>query len=271
MIVDSGDPVLPWGERLRRWRADDRCWSQQELVDRMVRLAFEAKEDRGTRLDVRLVGKWECGHVRRPQAVYRRLLARLGAPVPVETDPRPGQVRSPPERSRSGRIDPAAVAALAAQVEGTAGRYEAEMSASLLVEAAQQHAALRQLLGGSGSERVLRQLHQAIAVSAELLGQLVWDASGRRDGVAATGYCNVAIDHAMHCGDHVTAANGELRKAYVSLYGSGDQRNPREGLDRAQAAARQAAAAAMLCTVWHSCTSARRWRCSASTACASRR
>ncbi|MGH3565892.1 MAG: hypothetical protein ACRDRH_07630 [Pseudonocardia sp.] len=79
----AGDSVLPWGEQLRRWREDVKLWSQQELVDQLVRLAFETKEDRGTRLDVRLIGKWETGAVRRPQSVYRRLLAGLGAPIPA--------------------------------------------------------------------------------------------------------------------------------------------------------------------------------------------
>jgi hypothetical protein len=51
-------------------------------VDHIVQLAFQTKEDRGTRLDTRLVGKWESGDVRSPQGVYRRLLKQLDAPVP---------------------------------------------------------------------------------------------------------------------------------------------------------------------------------------------
>lgn len=78
MNGDGDEAVLPWGERLRRWRSETRCWSQQELVDRIVQLAYATREDRGTRLDVRLVGKWESGQVRRPQAVYRRLPVRRG-------------------------------------------------------------------------------------------------------------------------------------------------------------------------------------------------
>lgn len=74
----------PWGDRLRQWRVEVRCWSQQELVDQIVRLAFEGKEDRGTRLEVRLLAKWESGEVRKPHPTYRRLLTRLGAPSPDE-------------------------------------------------------------------------------------------------------------------------------------------------------------------------------------------
>lgn len=88
-----------WGERLRRWRDDTMQWSQQDLVDNVVRLAYESKEDRGTLLDTRLVNRWESGAVSRPQPIYRRLLAQLGAPAPnpprAKADPRmPGACHS---------------------------------------------------------------------------------------------------------------------------------------------------------------------------------
>jgi len=85
-VIGVAYPVLdgcePWGARLRRWRDETKQWSQQDLVDQVVRLAFETKEERGTRLDTRLVGRWETGAVSRPQPVYRRLLGKLGAPLP---------------------------------------------------------------------------------------------------------------------------------------------------------------------------------------------
>ena len=72
----------PWGHRLRRWRSDTMNWSQEEFVAQVVRLAYAGNEERGTSLDVRLVGRWESGQVKRPQGVYRRLLCQLGAPAP---------------------------------------------------------------------------------------------------------------------------------------------------------------------------------------------
>jgi hypothetical protein len=75
-------PDEPWGMRLWRWRTEIVCWSQQDLVDRIVNDAYKNEEGRGTRLDTRLVSKWENGVVRRPQAVYQRILRRLGAPLP---------------------------------------------------------------------------------------------------------------------------------------------------------------------------------------------
>ena len=84
---DPTEDEEPRGVRLRRWRDETKSWSQQDFVDQVVRLAFQTKEDRGTRLEVRLVGRWENGSVARPQAVYRRLLAQLGAPLPEPARP----------------------------------------------------------------------------------------------------------------------------------------------------------------------------------------
>lgn len=84
-VPEIVDPVLPWGERLRIWRVEVKAWSQQELADHIVHVAFQTKEDRGTRFDVRLVGRWESGAVQRPQGIYRRLLTQLGAPLPSAT------------------------------------------------------------------------------------------------------------------------------------------------------------------------------------------
>lgn len=72
-----------WGDELRRWRSQKMAWSQQDLVDNIVQLAYRRNESRGTKLEVRLVSKWENGSVRSPQGIYRRLLAELGAPLPT--------------------------------------------------------------------------------------------------------------------------------------------------------------------------------------------
>jgi tetratricopeptide (TPR) repeat protein len=233
---DGDDPVLRWGERLRRWRSEDRCWSQQELVDQIVRLAFATREDRGTRLDARLVGRWESGQVRRPQAVYRRLLAQLDAPLPADPA-RPVETSTGiHESSRTGRIDPTVIESVAGRVGQVAARYETEPSATLLAEAAQHHAALMACLDRTGSGHAREQLHRAISSSAALLGQLVWDASGRRDGAAAAAYCKVAAENAAAGGDRAAVANAELRTAYIWLYGPAEERDPRAGLARAMAA-----------------------------------
>jgi hypothetical protein len=86
------DTEPPWGARLREWRENTKRWSQQELVDRIIQLAYRTNAERGTNLTVALLQKWENGTVRRPHYSYQRLLGELGAPVPsVKTaDSQPG-------------------------------------------------------------------------------------------------------------------------------------------------------------------------------------
>lgn len=71
----------PWGVRLQQWR-ETRRWTREDLRDHIERASHEMKEERGHRLDTRQVGRWERGETRRPQPVYLRLLAHLGAPLP---------------------------------------------------------------------------------------------------------------------------------------------------------------------------------------------
>jgi hypothetical protein len=82
---------------------------------------------------------------------------------------------------------------------------------------------------------VRRELWAAEAESATLMGQLVWDASQRRDHHGANAFFDRAITASREVRDPVTEAHAELRKSYVALYGLGD---PRVGLVLAQRAAR---------------------------------
>lgn len=87
-MTDAQDAIdEPWGRRLRRWRSETMNWSQEEFAAQVVRVAWESNEERGTSLDARLINRWENGRVKRPQAVYRRLLEQLGAPPPGEPAP----------------------------------------------------------------------------------------------------------------------------------------------------------------------------------------
>jgi transcriptional regulator with XRE-family HTH domain len=191
-------------------------------------------------VDRTTVARWESG-ITEPLPWIRPRLARVLGVTPgrlaeilVE---RVDETAAGVARLGSGRADPAAAHALAAQVATIAKRYESEPSTALVAEAGQAYAALSFLLGEGGSERVQRELHQTATVSAILLSQLVWDASGRRDGSAALDYCDAAIEHATECHDDIAVAHAELRKAYVALYGLAGRRDPRAGLTGAQAAA----------------------------------
>jgi hypothetical protein len=81
-----------------------------------------------------------------------------------------------------------------------------------------------------------RELHTAAATSAILMSQLVWDVSGRRDYTTTVAYCDEAIAHGRECGDAIAVAHAELRKGFATLYGRTAIRDPRAGLNFAQAA-----------------------------------
>lgn len=81
-----GQPVdlsQPWGRRLRIWREEIKGWSREEFVEQAVAISYRTNEQRGQHLDARLVRRWESGEVQHPQGVYRRILANLGAPLPL--------------------------------------------------------------------------------------------------------------------------------------------------------------------------------------------
>jgi hypothetical protein len=50
------------------------------------------------------------------------------------------------------------------------------------------------------------------------MGQLVWDASQRRDHATANGFYDQAISAANRAGEATAEAYGRLRKSYVALY-----------------------------------------------------
>jgi hypothetical protein len=81
---------------------------------------------------------------------------------------------------------------------------------------------------------VLRELQATEAQLATLMGQLVWDASQRRDHASAVGYYDQAISAANRAGETTAEAYARLRKSYVALYGEQD---PQAGLRLAQVAA----------------------------------
>ena len=81
------------------------------------------------------------------------------------------------------------------------------------------------------SGRVRRELYAVEAEAAILMGQLVWDASQRRDHASARMYLDQAIDAARQVRDPAAEGLALLRKAMIALYG---ERNPREGLALAE-------------------------------------
>lgn len=126
---------------------------------------------------------------------------------------------------------------LTSQLNDIAQRYEALPSASLLAEAGQCHASIALLLHYAQGESMRREPHTAATTSAILMSQLVWDVSGRLDYTTTVAYCDEAIEHGRECGDTIAVAHAELRKGFAALYGRAAIRDPRVGLNFAQAAA----------------------------------
>ncbi|WP_084964159.1 helix-turn-helix transcriptional regulator [Thermoactinospora rubra] len=124
-------------------------------------------------------------------------------------------------------VDLVTAAHLAQEIERLNAVYDAAPAASLLAAAGQCHSHITLLHRYAPPGRVRRQLACSVAESATLMGQLVWDASQRRDAVVPLQYFDQAIHAAREIADPVLEAHAQLRKGFVALYGTKD---PREGL-----------------------------------------
>ncbi|GAA1681011.1 hypothetical protein GCM10009733_092170 [Nonomuraea maheshkhaliensis] len=129
------------------------------------------------------------------------------------------------------RLDLIAVAHLRLQVHQLDDRYVWEPSTALLADAGQYLAQVRFLNMHAPNGRVRRELSAVEAEAATLMGQLVWDASQRRDHATAHLYLDQALRAARQCGDPVAEGLALLRKTIVVLYG---EQNPRTALSLAQ-------------------------------------
>lgn len=144
-----------------------------------------------------------------------------------------GQDPNPWHLDRGG-VDLVSTGHLREEIHRLDERYERVPSSALLGIAGQLHGravAVRHAATG----RTRRELLLAEMESATLMGQLVWDASHRRDHSTATAYFDQAITAARQVRDVVGEAQAVLRKSFVSLYGT---RNPADGLTLACRAAR---------------------------------
>ncbi|MGH8625700.1 MAG: twin-arginine translocation signal domain-containing protein, partial [Gammaproteobacteria bacterium] len=92
--VEGGGSTRAWGEDLRRWREEVQKWSRKEFCEQVEAMAYRTKEMRGTKLDEKMVWRWESGQVKRPRSFYLRILAEMGAPLPP---PARSTIASPPE------------------------------------------------------------------------------------------------------------------------------------------------------------------------------
>lgn len=192
--------------------------------------------------DRSMVARWETGR-RIPTPYWRAHLAAvlevpaasLDKAVAVTKARRIGHVADA-QRSESApsderlrhvlahpaSVDLVSVAYLREQTRRLDERYDRVPSTALIPESG--HCLGQIVFLGAHARRsyVRRELHAAEAEAATLMGQLVWDASQRRDHDNAVAYFNQAIKVAEECGDKPTEGLALLRLSFVALYGRRD-------------------------------------------------
>ncbi len=131
-------------------------------------------------------------------------------------------------------VDLIVAAELRSNMEDLTDRYDAVPSATLLAHAGQQLNQVAFLADEALAGRVQRELRALQANAAMLMGQLVWDASQRRDHETARAYYAQSLEVARHLRDRATEGRALLRTCYVALYGANDHR---QGLEFALQAA----------------------------------
>ncbi|MGA4841296.1 tetratricopeptide repeat protein [Streptomyces sp. G45] len=177
----------------------------------------------------------------RGQEVIERICDGFGIPgdmlgVPArEWEREPSLVRGETERpslTEGGEsLDLVTVAALRQQVQDLDSRYTTEPSTVLVAEAGRILGKLTQWQSHSASYSVKRDLHAAVAETSTLMGQLVWDASGRTEHAHCRRYFEQAAAAAQELKDPVSKGRALLRTSFISLYGD---RQPADGLDLTQ-------------------------------------
>lgn len=127
-------------------------------------------------------------------------------------------------------VDLVAVARLRECVQELDVRYDKAPSTSLLADAGQCLGQVGFLRTHAATNRVRRELYAVEAEAATLMGQLVWDASQRRDHATARVYLGQAISAAQQLHDPTAEGLALLRTSFVALYG---EKNPHAGLNLA--------------------------------------
>jgi tetratricopeptide (TPR) repeat protein len=166
---------------------------------------------------------WEDGAVRPPRAI-------LEAPAAIARSAPASRAVTVSER----RAQLPGLTDLREALRTLDGAYGRAPSTSLLPAASQHLGQIGAIRDARLTASVRRELDACEADSAMLMGQLVWDASQRRDHTTARMYFDQAIAAARRAGDPVAAAHGLLRNSYIALYGENDALT---GLTLAQAAA----------------------------------
>ncbi|MEV7064378.1 helix-turn-helix transcriptional regulator [Streptomyces collinus] len=193
-------------------------------------------------VDRSTVVRWEAGTAS-PQPWMRPHLAQtlgvsvteLVALLEPQTDPaQEPSVLHEPTPSGTAQGDLTTVAHLRREYDELAASYDQAPSASLLAKGGEQLSLITLMARQGPHGRAERELLALRADVLTLMGQLVWDASQRRDHATARGFYDESVVVARRLRDHTLEGRALLRTCYVELYGAQD---PRSGLDLALQAA----------------------------------
>jgi transcriptional regulator with XRE-family HTH domain len=187
----------------------------------------------------RTIAKWESfGDARTPRPEQQQILDTALARATDDERARFEAALAANEPSREHgdrRLDLVGVAEIRDEVRALVAAYDVTPSVSLLAPAARLHAQVMDMRARASTGPVRRELYAAEAEVAILMGQLVWDASQRRDHATASAHFTHAIEVARQINDAVTEAHAVLRQSYIALYGKPE---PAAGLALAARAAR---------------------------------
>ena len=154
------------------------------------------------------------------------------------TQGRPGAITRQDLQERLGHAlahpsgaDLIVVAHLREQVRRIDERYDRSPAAALIAETGECLSKIGLLSTHARRADVRRDLRAAEAEAATLMGQLVWDASQRRDQTTALAYYDRAAAAARQREDRAAEGLALLRTSMVALYGHKD---PRAGLAACQ-------------------------------------
>jgi transcriptional regulator with XRE-family HTH domain len=194
--------------------------SQEQLAERL-------------RVDRSTVVRWEGGQSE-PQPWLR---PRLGRVLQVSADQLDALLAVvPPAGDDGDRLahalahpdgaDLVTVAQLRQRVQELDEQYVHVPSTLLLADTGRCLSQVAFLMAHARHHEVRRELCRVRAEAAVLMGQLVWDASQRRDHASARAYLGDAVEAARQCGHQALEGLALLRQSIIALYG---EKDPGEG------------------------------------------
>ncbi|MEU5200897.1 helix-turn-helix transcriptional regulator [Streptomyces scabiei] len=192
-------------------------------------------------VDRSTIVRWEAGTASPQPWMRPRLATELKVTVDELDDllTQESEPGGPAAEVRQRALDPSqtdltTVVELRSEFEELAARYDRTPSASLLAKGGEQLSLITFMARKAPRGRTERALLSLQGDAFTLMGQLVWDASQRRDHATARGYYDQSVTVARRLRDHTLEGHAFLRTCYVALYGAQD---PRTGLNLALQAA----------------------------------